>query len=118
MPRKSYSDLYSDWEGLLQACRANQDRLPGLEQVLGPLADTLIQMKALKVIRQMVAGSAQEMTHSLHEARESGNESARRLRSFVRSRLGTQSEQLPQFGIAPLRARQGPKKQQKRNSAG
>jgi hypothetical protein len=109
MPRKSYSELYSDWESLLQTCRVNQAKLPGLEQVLDPLADALIQVKALKVLRKTMAGSARNTTQSIQEARDTGLESARRLRSFVRARLGTQSEQLEQFGIAPLRARSGSK---------
>jgi selenophosphate synthase len=113
MSRKSHIGLFNDWESLVQACRAHQAKLPGLNQVLDPLADAMVQMKALKVARKTFTTTAQEITQSVHESRDAGLESARRLRSFVRSQLGTRSEELPQFGIAPLGARSGSRKRKR-----
>lgn len=113
MPRKRQAELLSDWESLLQACRTNQAKLPGLDQRLDPLAEAMVQVKALKVARKTFATTAQEITQSVHEARDAGRESARRLRSFVKSQLGTRSEELPQFGIAPLGARSGSRKRKR-----
>jgi hypothetical protein len=112
MPPKSRStpELLRDWEGLLEACKANGPSLPGLTEVLETLEDALIQMKTLESLREAAADTAQDTTKKLQQTRETGSESARRLRSFLKAHLGTRSEQLPQYGIA-LRARSSPKKQ-------
>jgi hypothetical protein len=113
MSRKSHAGLLGDWEGLVQACRAHQAKLPGLDQMLDPLADAMAQMKALEVVRKTFTTTAQEITQGVHESRDTALESARRLRSFVKARLGTRSEELPQFGIAPLGSRPGSKKRKR-----
>ncbi len=113
MPNKksSYANLFRDWEGLMEACMANQANLPGVDEAVAQIAEALIQVKTLKLIRQTFATMAQETTVGIQEARDNGRESARRLRYFVKSRLGTRSEQLPQFGIAPARVRPKAKRQ-------
>jgi len=101
----SYANLLREWECLLEACKANQETLPGVEEVLDPITEAMVQVKTLKLLRQTLTAMAKETTHCIHEAREDGRESARRLRYFVKSRLGTRSEQLPLYGIASARTR-------------
>ncbi|MES1244177.1 MAG: hypothetical protein ABUT39_21410 [Acidobacteriota bacterium] len=72
---------------------------------MDPLASIVVQMKVLEVVRRAMRATARETTQSLREAGENGQESARRLRSYVRSQLGTRSEELPRFGIAPISAK-------------
>jgi hypothetical protein len=111
MKNKSTPDLLRDWEGLLQACKANGQSLPELTEVLETLEDAIIRMKTLGSLREVAADTAQDTTKKLHQTREAGSESARRLRSFLKAQLGTRSEQLQQYGIALPRARSTPKKQ-------
>jgi hypothetical protein len=117
MPPKSPSrsrttaELLRDWEGLLQACKANERSLPDLTDVLGTLEDALIRMKTLGSLREVVANTAQDTTKQLNQTREAGSESARRLRSYLKAQLGTRSEELPQYGIPLRRARSSPKEQ-------
>lgn len=101
----SYADLILDWEKLLAACRENGHLLTGLDLDNEPLVELLDEVKGLKIVQDNLEGNRQSTTQSLNEKCDEGREAARRLRSFVRSRIGTRSEHLPQFGVAPIRAR-------------
>jgi hypothetical protein len=103
--RTSYADLLSDWESLLQTCSANEDRLPCLRQTLVPLEALLKEVRELRTMRTGLGGSSKLVTRHLRDMREAGRESARRVRSLVKAHLGTKSEELEQFGIAPQRPR-------------
>jgi hypothetical protein len=105
MPSKktAYADLLRDWEELLDACGANGDLLPGMDPVLVPLAAAIQEMKELRNIQAGLVGARRRMTERLREKRETALESARRLRGFVKSHLGTKSERLEEFGIVPIR---------------
>ena len=86
MPRKSRSELFKEWEGLLKACQAR--RVPGMEELIDPLAMAVVQIRALEVVRKAMSQTARETTQSLHAARQTGHESARRLRSYLKARFG------------------------------
>lgn len=101
----SYADLITDWERLLSACEENAYLLQGFDINAEPLVDLLEEVKGLKVVQDRLEGNRQATTQDLNEKCDEGREAARRLRSFIRSRLGTRSEHLPAFGVAPIRAR-------------
>jgi hypothetical protein len=101
----SFADLIRDCESLLQACDANAEYLFGLELVRDPLAQTLETVKTLKATQETSQGKRQVTTQYLIDECERVREAARRVRGFVKSRLGTKSEMLPQFGISPIRTR-------------
>lgn len=107
MPSKksAYADLFRDWEGLLDACGANRDLLPGMERARAPLSKALQELRELRSMQAGLLGASRRVTELLRETREEGAESARRLRGFVKSRLGTRSERLEEFGVAPIRPR-------------
>lgn len=107
MPSKktAYADLLRDWEELLDACGANGDLLPGMDLALDPLAQALREMRELRSIQGGLVGARRRVTELLREKREEGLESARRLRGLVKSHVGTKSERLEEFGIAPIRSR-------------
>jgi hypothetical protein len=107
MPSKksAYADLLRDWEELLDACGANGDLLPGMDLARVPLTKALQEMKELRNIQGGLVGARRRVTELLWEKREEGLESARRLRGLVKSHVGTKSERLEEFGIAPIRSR-------------
>jgi hypothetical protein len=80
---RSYRELLTDWEGLLRVCKANQDGLPGVD--LEPLEEALVQVTALKLFRRALNEMSKETTLSLHEVRDTGRVSARRMRSLVKA---------------------------------
>jgi len=103
--KNSFADLVRDWEGLLEACTDNAELLAGVEFARRPLVQVVKQVKVLKAMQEMTEDSRRETARHLAEACEAGREAARRLRGFVKFRLGTRSERLVQFGVAPLRSR-------------
>jgi hypothetical protein len=107
MPSKkcAYADLFRDWKRLLDACGANRDLLPGMDRARRPLSRALEETRELRNIQEGLLGARRRVTELLREKREEGAESARRLRGYVKSHVGTKSERLEEFGITPIRPR-------------
>jgi hypothetical protein len=112
MPSKKsgYADLLRDGEKLLDACDANGDLLPGMDLALAPLAKALERVKELRDTQEGLLRARRRVTELLRETRGEALESARHLRRFVKSRVGSKSERLREFGIVPLRSRRKSKK--------
>lgn len=100
-----YAELVAQMESLEAACLENEPLLPGIAPSLEQLTSALQDLKALKALQEQMEGARQEATQQLQQLAENGREAVRRVRGFVKSRLGTKSERLPQFGIAPIRKR-------------
>lgn len=100
-----YADLIAEMESLMAACNENEHLLPGIAPSLVQLSTTLEELKTLKALQEQMEGARQEATQQLTQLAENGREVVRRVRGFVKSRVGTKSERLPQFGIAPIRQR-------------
>lgn len=99
----SYADVLRDWESLLNACRQNAELLTGVDPVAESLERHLGRLKEVKNEQEQLEGTRKAATQRLRAAREEGSETARQLRSLVRSRLGTKNERLVQFRVAPIR---------------
>ena len=100
-----YADLIAEMESLVAACDENEPLLPGIGPSLAQLSTALEELKTLKALQEQMEGARQEATQHLKQLAENGREVVRRVRGFIKSRLGTKSERLPQFGIAPIRQR-------------
>ena len=100
-----YADLIAEMESLVAACDENEPLLPGIGPSLAQLSTALEDLKSLKALQEQMEGARQEATQNLKQLAENGREIVRRVRGFVKSRIGTKSERLPQFGIAPIRQR-------------
>lgn len=100
----SFADLLRDWEALLAACDSSEALLEGLEPFRDSLSSALREAKELKGLQLDLAGTRRRTTHRLRETCDEGRDSARRLRSLVKTRLGVKLEQ---FGLSqpPARAR-------------
>lgn len=105
MSGSSQADEMFDWEGLVAAGRKNVAQMPDIETVLAPLQGVIDEIKVLKVHQKDLEGNRQATTQKLKELRLRGVEEARRLRDYVRSRLGSKNEHLVQFGVVPIRRR-------------
>ena len=106
---KSYADLIRDWLKLLAACRDNAAILGSVEPLRLALESLLAQNQEMKSRQDALAAQKQAATQELEALKEEGREAARRLRGAVKSLLGTRSELLVHFNVAPLRQR-GPRK--------
>jgi len=110
MPQiKSFADLIRDWEKLLAACQENSAALASVEPQRLALETLLAQGRDVKNRQDALVAQKQQTTQELEALKEEGREAARRLRGAVRSILGTRSELLVQFNMAPLRKR-GPRR--------
>lgn len=103
--KSSYADTTHDWENLLTACAENGALLANFGHFVTPVSDLLAEARRLKAVQVQAEGTRQETTQKIQETLARGREAARRLRSVVRGQLGSKSERLPQFGVAPIRSR-------------
>jgi hypothetical protein len=99
----AYADLFRDWEGVSGARAQNAALLPKSEALRPDLDTVLAQARALKLQQENLMGNSQAMTQSLVQLVATGTELARKLRNQIKVELGSKSEHLVQFGIAPLR---------------
>lgn len=101
----SFADITHDWEQLLRAFTDNAPLLApaepqraSLELVLALVRDTKARQDSHNAIRQ-------EATQDLNDLLTDGLEQARRLRGMIKGLLGTKTERLVQFNVAPIRSR-------------
>jgi hypothetical protein len=102
MPKiTEYGKTFRDWEGLLGACAQNASSLQGGEALKTALETLLNQARELKVEQEGFAGQKKAVTERLQKTVTDGREAARKLRAHVQSQIGTKTELLSAFGIAP-----------------
>jgi DNA repair exonuclease SbcCD ATPase subunit len=101
----AYGPIFRELESLENACRAAQEFLPDVQSVLAPLAALIAELKALKSRQENLEGERQQTTQMIRQRLDEAKEQARRVRGFVKARLGTKNERLNQFGAAPIRKR-------------
>lgn len=106
MPKLTkYADVFRDWEALIGACDQNEGILPDIAAFKEDLTAVMQEAKAMKLHQENLEGNRRAATQRLKEIVERGRESKRKLQGFVKIRLGSKSEHLLQFGIAPIRRR-------------
>jgi hypothetical protein len=96
--------LFRIWEGLLNACRAQAARLPNIEPLQTTMQEILDRARIVKGLQEDNTAQRQALTQELSKLIENGHETARRLRGYAKSQLGTKNEMLVQFGAAPIRS--------------
>ncbi|HEV7669823.1 MAG TPA: hypothetical protein VGS22_14970 [Thermoanaerobaculia bacterium] len=101
---RSFADVVRDWEELLEAVNDNAEVLASAERQRAAMEASLAALRAKRAHQASCAASRQEATQDLAFLIEQGNENARRLRGVVKAVLGTKSERLVQFRVAPLRS--------------
>ncbi|HEX6904533.1 MAG TPA: hypothetical protein VF789_32795 [Thermoanaerobaculia bacterium] len=101
----AYADVFRDWEAILGACVRNEGLLPDIGPFRDELTAILQEAREMKLLQEDLEGKRMAATQKLQQRIEDGRESKRKLQAFVMIRLGSKSEHLWQFGIAPLRKR-------------
>ena len=102
---KSFADILRDWELLLDAANDNEEPLAPAAPVRAALAEKLAQVRAFKARQDSHGATRQQMTQELSGLIHDGRELARRLRGLTKGLLGTRTERLVQFNVAPIRPR-------------
>ena len=101
----SFADLMLDWKKVLDACAANAADLATAEPQRAMVEQFFQQAQDLKAQQDARTASKQATVQDLKDLLRDGREAVRRLRAMVKATLGTDNEQLVQFGIAPNRKR-------------
>lgn len=101
-PVTGNAKLFRDWESAIGATDKNPDLLPGAEPFKSDLQTSLANAKDLKIQQEDLAGKRKAITQQLTAVRKEGANKARKLRAFVVSQLGADSEHLTQWGIKPI----------------
>jgi AcrR family transcriptional regulator len=101
----SFADQILDWERLMRAYDDHAVLMQPAQNIREALAQTFAELRGLKVIQESAAAQRQQATQDILEKVRVGREQARRLRGMAKGLLGTQSEGLVQFQVAPLRSR-------------
>jgi outer membrane murein-binding lipoprotein Lpp len=100
-PVTANAKLFRDWESAIGATDKNPDLLPGAEPFKSDLQASLANARDLKIQQEDLAGKRKAITQQLAAVKEGANK-ARKLRAFVVSQLGADSEHLTQWGIKPI----------------
>lgn len=101
----SQADVMADWAELLDAVKSKPDLQPAVDAESQALAQSLTEVQGLKARQNEMEALRQEATQKLNDAVAKGKETAIKIRSVLRGKVGPKSELLVHFKIAPLRKR-------------
>ncbi|PYQ65440.1 MAG: hypothetical protein DMF53_05525 [Acidobacteria bacterium] len=101
----SHADVMTDWEELMQAVQSDPEVQPTVDTDRQSLAQSLTTVQGLKARQNELQGLRQEVTQQLAAELTKGKETAIKIRSMTRGKIGPKSERLVHFKIAPLRKR-------------
>jgi hypothetical protein len=119
MPKiNAYADVFRDWDALLGACERNADLLPGVDPFKLELQSFRDRLRELKLDQEHLAGHRKAATQRVTRTLDGGRESARKLRLFITSLLGSRDELLTQFGVPPNRSRKVARNQPEKPTTG
>jgi hypothetical protein len=101
----SQADVMGDWKELLQAVQSDPEVQPSVTAESESLAQSLARFQSLKARQNELKGLRQEVTQQLKATAVEGKETAIRVRSVVKGKIGPKNARLVHFNIAPLRKR-------------
>lgn len=99
------NDTVMDLEQLHTAITKNPDLVPSTEKYRGPLETALASIRTLLWAQKTLIADKQKVTQELRAAVQEGRNLAINVRSIAKGEVGSRSEKLVEFGIAPLRPR-------------
>ena len=103
MPKNSTADDTFDWSQLLTSVGRHPDEMAFLKDLVAELQLILDSVGALEKERLQLKARSQQITRDLESLRSRGRNVYGRIRSGVKTRYGTTSEQLTEFGMNPRR---------------
>lgn len=112
----SLADIFSEWHDILAAFEEHADQLAAAEPLRADLEASLRRAEELRNLQVHYTALKQQTTQDLRKEIDTGRERARRAQSVVKALIGTDSEGLMQFKVAPRRKR-GPRKRKRAQPA-
>ncbi len=104
----SFPDFMADWDRLLKSVRNNQDILPDLSGLTGPLDALLDESREVEADKAAARAHLRQGAKRTRTLIPEGRAAASRLRAALKAHFGGHNETLGQFGITPLRSRRVP----------
>lgn len=101
----SYAKVMQTFKKVLAATEEHSTRMPDVSQVREELQETLAEAELAKTRQDSHTAARQATTQELEEILARGRDLVMRLQFAAKLALGPRSEQLVQFGSAPLRGR-------------
>ena len=102
---RSFPDFMATWNRMIKAVENNQQALPDLTGLVGPLATLLEEAKNLDVAKAAARAQLRQGSKRTRTLIPEGRAAAARLRGALIAHFGSHNEILVEFGIAPVRAR-------------
>ena len=99
----SFARIVADGQKLLAAVAANADQLKGAEALRTQLDQLLTQFKELAARRDTLKADKQVLSKQLAETAQRISDTTIDLKAGVKSALGSRSEKLVEFSVAPRR---------------
>lgn len=99
------NDTVMDIEQLVTAIAKNPDLVPSTERFRGPLETALTNIRTLIGTQKTLIADKQKVTQDLRAAVQEGRNLAMNVRAIAKGEVGSRSEKLVEFGVAPLRPR-------------
>lgn len=103
MSRNSRAEFLVDANHLIAAYTANSSDLPGLEPLYSELSTLVTDLNNLSIIQDAQTAAVQQTTQEINERLTRGRLLVTRMRNGVKSRYGTRTEKVIEFGIRPYR---------------
>ena len=100
-----FADALLDLEELRESIARHLTLVPGVERFLAPLEAALALIRTLSATRNTLIADKQKVTQDLKAAVTEAQNLAIDARAVIRGEVGSRSEKLVEFGVAPLRRR-------------
>lgn len=101
----NFATTLLDLEQLRESIAKNLSQVPSVERFLEPLDTTITKIKSLSNLRATLTADKQKATQDLNATVVEARNLAIDARAVVRGEVGSRSEKLVEFGVAPLRRR-------------
>lgn len=101
----NFANTVLDLEQLRESIVKNLPQMPGVEKFLAPLDAALAKIRTLNTTRNTLIADKQKVTQDLKAAVTEAQNLAIDARAVIRGEVGSRSEKLVEFGVAPLRRR-------------
>ena len=101
----NFANTLVDLEQLRESIVKHLAQMPSVEKFLAPLDTTITKIKALSTLRATLTADKQKATQDLNAAVAEAQNLAIDARAVIRGEVGSRSEKLVEFGVAPLRRR-------------
>jgi hypothetical protein len=106
----SFPDFMADWDRLITAVNNNQQSLPDLGGLLGPLEAFLNEARSVDAAKTAARAQLRQGTKRTQILKVDGRAAASRLRAALIAHFGNHNEILVEFGIVPVRTRRVPQR--------